>query len=86
MCVHCANNVMATDKTGTSDPYCVVFCERRRVSHRCYPLRILLFGLFLLFTNSHSNTKILWRKSTKLNKPPETVAVENTSHVFITLT
>ncbi|XP_052272099.1 extended synaptotagmin-1-like isoform X2 [Dreissena polymorpha] len=31
VCVHCANNVAASDKTGSSDPYCVVFCDRRRV-------------------------------------------------------
>ncbi|WAR19380.1 TCB3-like protein [Mya arenaria] len=30
VCVHCANNVIASDKTGSSDPYCVVFCDRRR--------------------------------------------------------
>ncbi|XP_052767239.1 uncharacterized protein LOC128208010 isoform X2 [Mya arenaria] len=31
VCVHCANNVIASDKTGSSDPYCVVFCDRRRI-------------------------------------------------------
>ncbi|XP_021363812.1 extended synaptotagmin-1-like isoform X2 [Mizuhopecten yessoensis] len=29
--VHSAAGVVAADKSGTSDPYCVVFCDRRRV-------------------------------------------------------
>ncbi|KAL4237453.1 hypothetical protein ACF0H5_002170 [Mactra antiquata] len=36
VCVHCANNVIASDKTGSSDPYCVVFCDRRRVLTTTY--------------------------------------------------
>ncbi|XP_060068931.1 extended synaptotagmin-1-like [Ylistrum balloti] len=31
VCVHSAAGVIAADKSGTSDPYCVVFCDRRRV-------------------------------------------------------
>ncbi|KAK3591562.1 hypothetical protein CHS0354_041607 [Potamilus streckersoni] len=31
VCVHGASNVLAGDIGGTSDPYCVVFCNRRRV-------------------------------------------------------
>ncbi|KAK3702728.1 hypothetical protein RRG08_042714 [Elysia crispata] len=31
VCVHGASNVLAADKTGASDPYCVLFCDRRRV-------------------------------------------------------
>ncbi|KAL3874920.1 hypothetical protein ACJMK2_037872, partial [Sinanodonta woodiana] len=31
VCVHGASNVLAGDVGGTSDPYCVVFCNRRRV-------------------------------------------------------
>ncbi|XP_059178126.1 uncharacterized protein LOC131957377 isoform X2 [Physella acuta] len=31
VCVHGATNVLAADKTGASDPYCVLFCDRRRV-------------------------------------------------------
>ncbi|XP_033734634.1 extended synaptotagmin-1-like isoform X2 [Pecten maximus] len=31
VCVHSASGVIAADKSGTSDPYCVVFCDRRRV-------------------------------------------------------
>ncbi|WAR19324.1 hypothetical protein MAR_001162, partial [Mya arenaria] len=36
VCVHCANNVIASDKTGSSDPYCVVFCDRRRCNLSFY--------------------------------------------------
>ena len=31
VCIHGASNVKAADKTGASDPYCVLFCNRRRV-------------------------------------------------------
>ncbi|GFO03794.1 extended synaptotagmin-1, partial [Plakobranchus ocellatus] len=31
VCIHGASNVLAADKTGASDPYCVLFCDRRRV-------------------------------------------------------
>ncbi|XP_055878797.1 uncharacterized protein LOC106052623 isoform X3 [Biomphalaria glabrata] len=31
ICCHGATNVLAADKTGASDPYCVVFCDRKRV-------------------------------------------------------
>ena len=31
--IHGAANVIVADKTGASDPYCVLFCDRRRVSH-----------------------------------------------------
>ncbi|KAH9502603.1 hypothetical protein Btru_073889 [Bulinus truncatus] len=31
LCCHGATNVLAADKTGASDPYCVVFCDRKRV-------------------------------------------------------
>lgn len=31
VCVHGARNVIASDRGGTSDPYCVLFCDRRRV-------------------------------------------------------
>ncbi|CAL1533878.1 unnamed protein product [Lymnaea stagnalis] len=31
VCIHGATNVLAADKTGASDPYCVLFCDRRRV-------------------------------------------------------
>merc|ERR1719483_1327811 len=29
--IHGASNVLAADKTGASDPYCVLFCDRKRV-------------------------------------------------------
>ena len=32
VCIHGASNVKAADKTGASDPYCILFCNRRRVS------------------------------------------------------
>ncbi|XP_025104942.1 tricalbin-3-like isoform X2 [Pomacea canaliculata] len=31
LCIHGASNVKAADKTGASDPYCVLFCDRRRL-------------------------------------------------------
>ncbi|XP_076463535.1 extended synaptotagmin-1-like isoform X2 [Babylonia areolata] len=31
VCIHGASNVKAADKTGASDPYCVLFCNRRRL-------------------------------------------------------
>ncbi|BFZ08015.1 hypothetical protein BsWGS_11054 [Bradybaena similaris] len=31
VCIHGATNVLVADKTGTSDPYCVLFCNRKRV-------------------------------------------------------
>ena len=30
--LHGATNLLASDKNGSSDPYCVVFSERKRVS------------------------------------------------------
>ncbi|XP_046355848.2 uncharacterized protein PYUK71.03c-like isoform X2 [Haliotis rufescens] len=31
ICIHGAVNVLVADKNGASDPYCVLFCDRRRV-------------------------------------------------------
>uniref|UniRef100_A0A0B7ARF5 Uncharacterized protein n=1 Tax=Arion vulgaris TaxID=1028688 RepID=A0A0B7ARF5_9EUPU len=31
VCIHGATNVLVADKTGASDPYCVLFCNRKRV-------------------------------------------------------
>ncbi|KAK7104209.1 hypothetical protein V1264_018965 [Littorina saxatilis] len=31
VCIHGASNVKVADKTGASDPYCVLFCNRRRI-------------------------------------------------------
>ncbi|XP_060558293.1 uncharacterized protein LOC132718594 [Ruditapes philippinarum] len=39
VCVHSASNVIAMDKSGSSDPYCVVFCDRRRVLTTPYILQ-----------------------------------------------
>jgi Ca2+-dependent lipid-binding protein len=32
ICIHGASGVKAADKTGASDPYCILFCNRRRVN------------------------------------------------------
>ncbi|XP_063430371.1 uncharacterized protein LOC134712590 isoform X2 [Mytilus trossulus] len=31
ICIHGASNLIASDRNGTSDPYCVAFCDRRRL-------------------------------------------------------
>lgn len=31
VCIHGASNVKVADKTGASDPYCILFCNRRRL-------------------------------------------------------
>ncbi|KAL5008759.1 hypothetical protein ScPMuIL_014340 [Solemya velum] len=39
VCVHGATNVLASDWGGTSDPYCILFCDRRRIMTTQYVLR-----------------------------------------------
>ena len=34
--IHSANNLLALDRTGTSDPYCVLFANRRKVKTTNY--------------------------------------------------
>jgi hypothetical protein len=39
ICVHGASNLISSDRGGTSDPNCVVFCDRRRVNNKLYDIQ-----------------------------------------------
>ena len=46
ICVHSAQNLLAADRNGTSDPYCVIFSNGKKVIYEMSLLSPFIFELY----------------------------------------